>query len=307
MSGTGYFDLQVNGYGGVDFNQDDLTAEGLERACERLAADGVAEILATIITEDLDRMCLRLANLVRLRAQSPLATRLIAGFHIEGPFLSPEPGYRGAHPEDAIRPADWDAMQRLLDAAAGLARLVTLAPEHDGDLVVTRKLIEHGIVVSAGHCNPSLDQLTAAINAGLTLFTHLGNGCPMQMHRHDNIVQRALSLSDRLILCFICDGVHVPFPALGNYIRAAGVDRCIAVTDAIAPASLGPGRYTVSRWDLLIGEDMVARAPDGSHFVGSAITMPQTARNLAEQCGLTDEDVRKMTAENARRALGLVP
>jgi N-acetylglucosamine-6-phosphate deacetylase len=304
---TGYFDLQVNGYGGVDFNQDTLTGEDLERACARLADDGVAGVLATIITEDLDIMCARLANLARLRAQSPLASRLIAGFHIEGPFLSPEPGYRGAHPADAIRPADTDGMKRLLDAAKDLTRIVTLAPEHDPGLRVTRMLTSQGIVVSAGHCNPSLDQLSAAIDAGLTLFTHLGNGCPMQMHRHDNIIQRALSLSGRLKLCFICDGVHVPFPALGNYIRAAGVDRCIAVTDAIAPASLGPGRYTLSRWDLLIGDDMVARAPDGSHFVGSAITMPQTARNLAQHCGLSEDDVRKMTAENPRLVLGLLP
>ena len=128
----------------------------------------------------------------------------------------------------------------------------------------------------------------------------------MQLHRHDNIIQRALSLSDRLWLCFIADGVHVAFPALGNYIRAAGVDRCIAVTDAISPASLGPGRYTLSRWDLVIGDDMVARAPDGSHLVGSAITMPQTAHNLEKFCKLTQDDVEKLTSVNPRQALGIL-
>ena len=149
----------------------------------------------------------------------------------------------------------------MLDAGNGLTRLITLSPECDAGFAVTSFLARQNVTVSAGHCNPSLDQLKAAIDAGLTMFTHVGNGCPMQMHRHDNIIQRALSLHDRLWLCFIADGVHVPFVALGNYFRAAGIERCVVVTDAIAPASLGPGRYKLGRWDLQIGEDMVARAP----------------------------------------------
>jgi N-acetylglucosamine-6-phosphate deacetylase len=126
-------------------------------------------------------------------------------------------------------------MDRLLDAAGGLTRLVTLAPERDAGLKVTRRLAGQNIVVVAGHCDSTLEELRTAIDAGLTLFTHLGNGCPMQRHRHDNIIQRALSLHDRLLLCLIADGAHVPFPALGNYMRAAGLDRCVVVTDAIAP------------------------------------------------------------------------
>jgi N-acetylglucosamine-6-phosphate deacetylase len=298
-----FFDIQVNGYGGIDFNQDDLSAETLQQACEKLAADGVQSILATIITEHVDRMCTRLANLARLRAQSPLAQKLIQGLHIEGPFLSPETGYRGAHPLDAIQQAEPDVMQRMLDAGEGLTRLVTLAPEMDPDMKVTRMLVKAGVKVSAGHTNASLDQLRAATDAGLSLFTHLGNGCPMQMHRHDNIIQRALSLHDRLWICFIADGVHVPFVALGNYLRAAGIERCIIVTDAIAPAGLGPGRYTLGRWDLLIGEDMVARAPDGSHFVGAAITMRQTADNLRNGLGLSTSDIRRLTCDNPRAAM----
>ena len=110
-----------------------------------------------------------------------------------------------------------------------------------------------GVVVSAGHCDPSLDQLRAAIDAGLSMFTHLGNGCPMQLHRHDNVIQRALLACRRPPLpwvSFIADGAHVPFFALRNYLKVVGFDRAIVVTDAIAPAGLGPGRYTLGRWDL---------------------------------------------------------
>jgi len=300
-----FFDLQVNGYAGVDFNQDGLQAGDLHRACERLEVDGAGGCLATIITDDLDAMCRRLSTLAACRGRDPLVQRLIAGFHIEGPFLNETDGYRGAHPRDAIRPADVDSMTRLLDAAAGLARVVTLAPERDAGFAVTRMVAAQGIVVSAGHTDATVDELRGAIDAGLSMFTHVGNGCPMHMHRHDNIVQRALSLADRLWLCFIADGAHVPFVALGNYLRVAGEDRAIVVSDAIAPAGLGPGRYTLGRWDIVVGDDMVPRAPDRSHFVGSGITMRQSANNLRQALGLPDGVVRRLTCDNPRAVLGV--
>src|SRR4051794_39251177 len=111
----GYFDLQVNGYAGVDFQSDDLSADELHRACERLRAEGVAGILATIITADVEQMARRLRRLVELRDRDPLVQRMIPGLHIEGPFISPLDGYRGAHPLSAVRPAQRDAMSCLLD------------------------------------------------------------------------------------------------------------------------------------------------------------------------------------------------
>jgi N-acetylglucosamine-6-phosphate deacetylase len=300
---TGFFDLQVNGYAGVDFNGEALTADRLHHACERLEADGVGGFLATIITDEVGVMCRKLATLARLRESDPLAARLMPGVHIEGPFISGAAGYRGAHPLDAVRDADADVMSRLLEAAAGLTRIVTLAPERDADGRIVRMLTEQGIVVSAGHTDASLDQLRAAIDSGLSMFTHVGNGCPMELHRHDNIVQRALSLAPKLWLSFIADGAHVPFVALGNYLRLAGLDRCIVVTDAIAPAGLGPGRYTLGRWEVVIDDDMVPRAPDRSHFVGSAVTMKQSAANLLEAVALSSDAVRQLTVDNPRKAI----
>jgi N-acetylglucosamine-6-phosphate deacetylase len=298
-----YFDLQVNGYGGVDFNSDDLTAESLHRACEKLAVDGVAGILATIITEKLDLMCSRLRRLVELRERDELAKRIIAGFHVEGPFINETDGYRGAHPLDAVRPANVDDAERILQASGGLLRVMTLAPERDEDFATTAWLARQKVVVSAGHTDASLEQLKAAADEGLSMFTHVGNGCPMTgMHRHDNIVQRALHLRDRLWLCFIADCVHVPPVALKNYLDLAG-DRAIVVTDAIAPAGLGPGRYKLGRWDLQIGDDMVARSPDGSHFVGAAITMAQSHANLRERVGLSETQCRQLLVNNPRAAM----
>jgi len=300
----GYIDLQVNGYAGVDFNSDELTADGLHQACAAMRRDGVEAALGTIITDTVEAMMHRLSRLVELRQGDELAQRIMPGLHIEGPFLNPTPGYRGAHPVDAIRPADLETMKQLLEAAGGLARIVTLAPEADANMAVTRYLDQQGVVVSAGHCNPSLDQLDAAIDAGLTMFTHLGNGCPREMDRHDNIVQRALSRRDRLWLCFIADGVHVAFSALGNYLALAG-DRAIVVTDAMAAAGLGPGRHRIARWEVEVGDDLAAWAPDRSHLIGSAMTMKHAARLLAERVGLPADHVEHLTRTHPASALNM--
>ncbi|MDX1933483.1 MAG: hypothetical protein SFU56_12810 [Capsulimonadales bacterium] len=301
----GYFDLQVNGYAGIDFNHDDLTADDLRRVCRRLADEGVAGILATVITEEIEVMGRRLRRLVELCATDAEIAAVIAGLHIEGPFLNPTPGYRGAHPVDAIRPAEIDVMARLVEAGGGWVRLVTLAPEQDAGFAVTRWLSDRGIAVAAGHCDPSLDVLDGAIDAGLTLFTHLGNGCPMTMHRHDNVIQRVLSRSDRLFVTFIGDGVHVPFFALRNYLNVVGPERAIIVTDAMAAAGLGPGRYQLGRWAVDVGEDGAAWAPDRSHLVGAAITMPRCVENLRTRLGLSESVVRRLTAENPGTVVGL--
>lgn len=301
----GYFDLQVSGYAGVDFNRKDFTPEELHTACRRLRADGVDGVLATVTTERLDLMCARLRHFAELRQDDELAADVIAGLHVEGPFINEAAGYRGGHPADAVVPADVDAMQRLLDAGAGLVKLVTLAPEQDRGFRVIRMLTDRGVVVAAGHCNPSIDELRGAVDAGVTMFTHLGNGVPMQIQRHDNIIQRALSLTDRIWACFIADGVHIPMFALGNYLRAAGLERSIVVSDAIEAAGLGPGKYRAGRWELVVDENLAAWAPDRTHLLGSAITMQRADANLQSGLGLTQEEVKLLTSVNPRTAIGM--
>lgn len=299
----GVVDLQLNGFAGVDFNADNLTDEQLHTVCERLRAEGVAAFLPTIITADLDDMIARLTRLVRLRNASPLTTEMLWGIHIEGPFISAASGFVGAHPVAHVRPPNLDEAQRLLAAADGLTRIVTLAPELDQGLHVTRWLAEQGVIVAAGHCDPSREQLIAAIDAGLRMFTHLGNGCPHTLPRHDNIIERVLSLSDQLWISFIGDGLHVPFPALGNYLRAAGIQRCVMVSDAVHAAGLGPGRYTVADQTVEVGEDGVPRAVDGLHFAGSATSLPQMAERLRHQMQLSAEAVVQLTSVGPRQLL----
>ncbi|MBL9114045.1 MAG: N-acetylglucosamine-6-phosphate deacetylase [Verrucomicrobiaceae bacterium] len=296
-------DLQVNGYAGTDFNRDGLTADALHHACTCLREDGCAQILATFITDTIENLVGRIETLMRLREHDPLAKEVIAGIHVEGPFINSEKGYVGAHPPHCVKPANIDDSKRLLDAGKGLVKLVTLAPENDPGFATTSFLVSEKVTVSAGHCNPSFEVLKESTEHGLSMFTHVGNGCPMQMHRHDNIVQRALALRDKLWLCFIPDGVHVPFLALRNYLKVAGLERCIFVTDAISAARLGPGKYTLAGWDILIGDDLVARSPDGSHFVGSTVTIPRILAHGKADLGLTDVELAQLLDSQPRQAI----
>lgn len=294
----GYVDLQVNGFAGVDFNADDLADEELHKACLRLREDGAKGFLPTVITSDLEGMAKRLARLAEFKLSDPLGSEMILGVHIEGPFISNTPGYVGAHPPDSVRPANLDELKLLLGAADGLTRIVTLAPELDTDLQLTRHLSDLGITVSAGHCNPSLDQLRAAIDAGLSMFTHLGNACPAEVPKHENIIQRVLSLSDQLWISFIADGAHVPFTALGNYLRAAGPERCVVVSDAMSATGLGPGRYPVGDQSVYVGEDQIPRADVGSHLVGSATSISQMAAKLRRDLKLSESNINQLISAN---------
>jgi len=302
---NGFVDLQVNGYMGVDFNGD-ATPEDIRDACVALGKHGVDGILATVITDHEDVMTRRLGTLVEACEQDELVRKLVMGIHIEGPFINETPGYVGAHPVPAVREADVDMAKRLLAAAGDLTRIVTLAPERDPGFRVTRFLADQGVVVSAGHCDPELEQLQGATDAGLSMFTHLGNGCAAEMHRHDNVVQRAISLAEHLWFGFIADGVHVPYFALKNYLRAVGVERSFFVTDAILAAGLGPGEYEMAGNTVVVDELGVTRYPgDLTHFVGSASTMPLMAERTQRELGLDDATLQQLMCDNPRRALGL--
>jgi N-acetylglucosamine-6-phosphate deacetylase len=299
-----YFDLQVNGYAGIDFNDDHLTTKDLHYACQRLRGDGVDQILATVITDDAERMAGRLSNIARACDANKIIRDVICGIHIEGPFLNPSDSTVGAHPQAFVAPPDQQVMCKLLDAADGLTRLVTLAPECDEGLKLTRFLVGQRIVVSAGHCDPTRDELAAAADAGLSMFTHVGNGCARQMDRHDNIVQRVLSLADRIWCCFIADGIHIPPFALANYLKVAGIDRSIIVTDAMAAAGLGPGQYKIGSVNVEVDEQNRALLADSDgRLAGSVATMPFVQEVLETQIALSASDAKKMLFDNPKKAI----
>ena len=302
MTPPGYVDLQVNGCFGVDFNAPTIRIDQIHSACHRLRADGVSKILATVITAAPDQMETCLRNLVEARDQDALTREVIAGLHVEGPFISREKGYFGAHPLAAVRQGDTGLTARLLDAGNGLVRLFTLAPESDPAGKVTQFLVERGVQVSAGHTDASLDEMMTCIDQGLSLFTHLGNGCPLHLHRHDNIIQRALSLHRYLQFGLIADGVHLPLFMLRNIIELAGLERCFVVTDSMAAAGLGPGRYTLGEQQVEVDETLAVWSQDRSHLVGSAATM-NSCTEILTTAGFTPDQVSALTIHHPAKLI----
>lgn len=300
-----YFDLQVNGYAGADFCSTELTLEQCRMACDAMRSDGIEGILATVITDSVEALEGKLQAMVKFREEDEVIRETIRGFHVEGPFLNPAPGYIGAHPAEQVRPANVEDAGRLLEAGAGLVRVMTIAPEFDDSLATTRFLVEKGVTVSAGHCDPDFETLRRAIDAGLSMITHLGNGCPVDLPRHDNFIQRVLSLADDLWVCFIPDGAHVPFFALKNYVRLVGLERAVVTTDAIMAAGLGPGTYELSGAPVEIDEFGVARRPGSPNLAGSTIRGHQVAENLTTQLGLSEAEVDLVFRRNPLQAAGL--
>ena len=302
---SGYIDLQVNGYAGVDFNSDNLTTNEVVRACRRLKADGTESILATVITARIDLMLLRISRLVELMESSAEVADCIRGIHVEGPFLNPAEGFIGAHPASDAMSANVGVTDQLLDAGNGKIKMVTLAPEMDQDAQVTKYLSERGIAVAAGHSDASLSDLNRAIDHGLKLFTHLGNGCPGLLPRHDNIVQRVLAVSERLKISFIADGHHVPAFALRNYLGIVPHENVVIVTDAISAAGLGPGRYELSGQVVQVDDDGAAWAACRTHYAGCASTFPQMVEVLTESVGVGDEQIQQWMITNPAQLLAV--
>ena len=296
-------DLQVNGYAGVDFQRDIVTADDLHHAAAALARDGCGAWLLTLITDEWQSLLRRLARLKALRDQSPHLRETILGWHIEGPYLSTEPGYRGAHNEAMMSNPGTAAIEELYQITTGDPVLLTLAPEREGSPQAVARAASLGMRVSAGHTNATAEQLQRAVEAGLTAFTHLGNGMPQVIDRHDNIVCRALD-TDGLTYGLIPDGIHVSPQLFRLFHRVLPADRIYYTTDAMAAAGAPPGRYTIGRVELEVGEDEVVRMPGATNFAGSALRPIDGVRRAARMLGLDWRKVWDTASVNPARLMG---
>lgn len=298
-----YVDIQVNGYAGVDFNDPQSSTDAIARAASAMERDGVARALPTIITSAPATMLRCIENVRRAMGEYPVAKRLFGGLHIEGPFLSPVDGYIGAHPKQHAQAQDLSLLEQLLEAGDGLVKLLTLAPEIDQGGSLTALCRERGVAVAAGHTDASLAELEICIERGLSLFTHLGNGCPRLMDRHDNIIYRALRCHQRLSYSLIADSFHIPRVLFENLLHWLTLDQIIIVSDAISAAGLGPGTYQLAGRQVAVGADRAVRDPGGEHFVGAACSMQDADRWLDESLGLALEQRRQVLVVNPQRFL----
>jgi N-acetylglucosamine-6-phosphate deacetylase len=296
------FDLQVNGYAGIDFNNEAITPEALDHALAAMLRAGVCHCLPTLITAPEPILAGRLKALDRAVRASRLGAQMVPGYHLEGPFLNPAPGFAGCHPAGAMPPPDPLLLDRVRAQAQLPIILLTVAPERGPGIVAAARA--RGIAVAIGHSAADYPAIQRAAADGATLSTHLGNALPQPMAKFNNPLIAQLA-EDRLAASFIADGIHIPPHALAVLIRAKGLSRTVLVTDATAAAAAAPGTYRFAGMAIEAGADGMVRLPGTERLAGSALTLDQAVRNLVRWGIATPAEAIEAASANALSAAGM--
>ncbi|MGW8635659.1 N-acetylglucosamine-6-phosphate deacetylase [Streptomyces sp. NPDC055793] len=290
----GFVDIHNHGGGGASFTGG--TPEDILKGVETHRRHGTTTVVASAVTGDLDFLARRAGVLAELAQQGD-----IAGIHFEGPFISP--CRKGAHDEQLLRDPDPAEVRKLIDAAHGHAKMVTLATELPGGLDSVRLLAEHGVIAAVGHTDATYEQTVQAIDAGATVATHLFNAMPPLGHRSPGPIA-ALLEDERITVELINDGTHLHPASLQLAFHHAGADRVAFITDAMDAAGFGDGRYLLGPMEVEVA-DGVARLVEGGSIAGSTLTLDRAFKRAVTVDGLPVGDVVAAISANPARLLGL--
>lgn len=241
LVGPGLVDLQINGYNGWDFNSTPIKEEAVRKVTRMLWKEGVTAYFPTVITNSDDNLKQAFQTIASACEADPVSNAGVAGIHLEGPFISPEDGPRGAHDKQYVKAPDWELFQSWQEAAGGRIKIVTISPEWPGTTAFIEQCAKHGVTVSIGHTSASPEQIAEAVQAGARMSTHLGNGAHLMLPRHPNYIWEQLA-QDGLTACMIADGFHLPDSVLRVIARTKG-DRALLVSDAVFYSGMEPGEY----------------------------------------------------------------
>ncbi len=271
--GPGLTDLQINGFASVDFNQFPITANGFLKAIAALVKEGVTSFFPTVITNSDAAIISLLENIDQCCRQHSSIADFISGIHLEGPFLSPEAGARGAHDAKYIKAPDWDLFQKFQQASGHRIKLVTISPEWKGATSFIRKCVAENIIVAIGHTIASPLQIRAAVDAGARLSTHLGNGAPLSLPRNNNFIFEQLA-ADQLVASVIADGFHLPDSFLKITIQVKR-DKAILVSDSTKFAGMAPDVYEthIGGKVVLTKDRRLATFENKNILAGSAVSL----------------------------------
>ena len=302
----GFVDLQINGYQGQEFNDFDLTIEKVAQVSCAMDRDGVTTYLPTLVTHGASLLSHALQVIGEAHEQSSEVARRCAGIHLEGPYISSEDGPRGAHPLEHCRAPSWDEFQMFQQAAGGHIRLLTMSPEYDASADFIRRVVDSGVLVAIGHTQASSDQIAAAVDAGASLSTHLGNGAHGQIRRHPNYIWDQLA-EDRLTATLIADGHHLPPAVLKSFVRAKTPQRCFLVSDITGMGGMPPGLYeTPGLGSVEVLEDGRLVIPGQAQLLaGAALPMLIGVRTIMESAGLSLAEAVDMCGSRPAAILGL--
>ncbi len=299
----GLFDLQINGHQGIWFCDPKLTAEQVLQTLEAHFAFGITRLCPTLITASFEAFSAGLSAIRQACEAASWANQMVPGIHLEGPYLSPEDGPRGAHPLKQIRPADWNEFSRLQDISGQRIKLVTIAPETGNAVEFIRQAVASGVTVSIGHTGASPEQVLAAVDAGATMSTHLGNGAHGMLRRHPNYIWEQLG-ERRLFACLITDGHHLPASVIRSVVRAKSTLHTIITCDAAGLAGCPPGVYQIESGDVeILPEGKIVIAANSQYLAGSAQLTDTCVAYAIQAAGLSLRDAWDMASRNPARAL----
>ena len=284
----GLVDNQVNGYVSVAFSDEGLTVEGVRKATEALWRAGVTTFLPTLTTNS-RQLLLQNFRIFTQALQDPQLQLSIPGFHLEGPYISPLDGFRGAHLKKWVRPPDWREFMEFFKAADGKILEVSLAPEIEGAFDFIRRCRELGIVVALAHHNASAEIIKRAIDAGAVLSTHLGNGCSNMINRHENPLWPQMA-DDRLMASIIVDGFHLRPEEVQVFFKVKGAERILLTSDVTHFAGMAPGKYTVKGRTVVLSPEGKITLIKENILAGAALPITQGIGNLMRftQCSLAE-------------------
>jgi len=290
----GFVDLHNHGGGGASFTSG--TVDDVLRGIHTHRTHGTTTLVASTVTGDMHFLAQRAGLLSELAEQGD-----IAGIHFEGPFISP--CRKGAHSEELLRDPDPAEVRKLIDAARGHARMVTLATELPGGIDSVRLLADHGVIAAVGHTDATYEQTVEAIEAGATVATHLFNAMPALGHRAPGPIA-ALLEDERVTVELINDGTHLHPAALELAFRHAGANRVAFITDAMDAAGFGDGRYMLGPLEVEVA-DGVARLVEGGSIAGSTLTLDRAFKRAVTVDRLPVTDVVAALSANPARLLGM--
>ncbi len=300
----GLIDLQVNGYHGDDFNADDLTTQGVIALVGKLLAAGVTALVPTLITASEEKLVRNLRVIAAARNANALVKYVIPCVHIEGPHIASDDGPRGAHPIEHVRPPDAAEFARWQQSCGQLVGMVTLSPHYAGAPAYIRALSAQSIHVAIGHTDASVEQIQAAVDAGASLSTHLGNGVAQMLPRHPNLLWAQLA-DDRLTATFIADGHHLPADTFTAMLRAKTLQRSILVSDLVMLAGCSPGTYKTPVGGSVELHPGGRLNVAGTNFLaGSTTLLKDAVAHVISATGCTLADALKMATVNPGRFAG---
>lgn len=298
----GFIDVQINGYAGKSFTEEGLTVEDVKRATQGLWKEGVTTYLPTIITSSRERIIKNLETLKKSLEDKSISNS-VPGFFIEGPYISPIDGFRGAHNANFVRLPDWDEFEEFINASGNNIIKVTIAPELDGAMEFITKCKQNNIMVAIGHHNGNADQIHLAALKGARISTHLGNGCANMIHRHNNPLWAQMA-DDRLTPTIIADGFHLTPDELTVFYKVKGPDNLLLISDITKLAGMPPGEYMWDGKKVLLTPEGKLRLPDLDVLAGASLSIRIGIGNMMKYTGCSLSEAIQMASTNQAKMFG---